>query len=730
MPLPCNTSRLLMVAQKKRGFENPARMCGASSPFESTTYEIVTDYTGFAKIKSVCGLLSTYLANADGTPVMLTLEVVFYDSDVYAADRWPTAGLPPPAMTELASTQLDITAHWGGYEIAAKLVENLDWVVPQRTRYVGFRWTTACPVLFFEETVDPWGNPHPPQMSFGPGRYMTTIWHRNGPGTQWLSGAPTGIDAFSIELTPMAVCRDNITMDTEECDGGIMCTDCKCPFGYENDNFQLTGWAPLGCQCPDAVLLDPHWFVGPPSVNVTRNGESLMVGVYLPQARPSRWTATAGFAKWDGTMSTESKFNWELTHYECYFYGEKEVTIASLFENFDYHMHEKDDYYELDFAVNAHWWERIVFGRNKTDGYYHPVDRTMTATLVIGLLIDRTVSVNSTIWILDPNIIWAYVAKSFLYLVDGDFYVDLEIVTRVKSENITINRENFWAVGKDANTQAIMWVENLTSISGPIQDPKVQYWRFRVHLNADPCSTDYHDNYTLSYELISLRGDENINSYRNTFFLTISKFEDWCGVTAQLDGLEANQKTYLDVELEKPATRFWPNDTVVVGVEILAKYGINVENVTLVSSKIAGPGLKSDHVLYNLTTGWVHPLFKAADLYGVSANCTGKMGCYSFVLWADAVIYNKPVTIYTTVFFAASGGVKRSVTIEHTATVSRFSVVQRTGPLTEEGENVENGTVEMDKGYFSSPVVLAVAILAVVPVVSLIIIVWATRSRN
>jgi hypothetical protein len=729
----CNSSNQYLVPNRHRAFELPTTY---ALNLHHTSYEIVTDYTGFAKIKSICGLISATLDNnVTGETFTLTIDAVFYDSDPTADYDYDDKNvLPPPSLTPLAVAPVTINVQWGKYEIAAKWLANLQWIIPSRTRYVGFRWAAAEPQLFFEDLTTLNGEIPPGPHRFGNGIYGTMIWFRSGIGATWQLGDSQKLFPFSIEVIPMVTCGDNMTMDTEQCDGGIMCNpDCTCPFHYVNDNWDETAWSPLGCECPDAVQLDPHWFVGPPSMNVTRSGDYLTLGVFLPQARPSRWTATAGLAKWDGQRSTNPAHNWELTHYPCFFYGENTVLITDLFKFFDYHLIEHDSFYELDFAVSAHWWERVVLGREKIDGYVHPVDRTMTATLVVGLLVDRTVGVNSTIYILDPNIIWAYVAKSFLYLIDGDFYVDLEIVTRVKSENITINKANFWAIGKDPKTQAIMWVENLTSINGPIQDPLVQYWKFRVHLNEDPCTTNWQDNYTLSYELISLRMDENINPHRETFFLTISKFEDWCGVTAEVDGLEGVQRTYLDVDLHKPATRFWPNDTVVVGVEVTSKYGLDIENVTLVSSRLSGTGLLSGGmVIYNITSGWVHPWFQTVDLYGVSSNCTGKTGCYSFVLPEDEVVYNKPVTIYSVVHFAASGGVKRSITIQQTQTFSRFSTVPPTVAATDETGPVRPRPAAQTVGQklsLSTSFYAALGFIVVVPLVALIVVAFLSRSR-
>jgi hypothetical protein len=655
------------------------------------------------------------------------LEAVFYDSD---SSQAAIGLIAPPMLTELASTPITVNANWGGYEKVSVNVEYQNWVIPHTTRYVGFRWQAACPALYLEDLLNMNEVVPPATSTNGAGVYRTVVWYRSAPPAAWTNGWVSSMTPFSLEVTPLAICGDNMTMDGEPCDGGLQCNpDCTCPFNYIKDTYAQTSWDLIGCQCPDAVVLDPHWFVGPPTMNVTRVGDTLDIGVLLPQARPSRWSPTAGLANWDGSYSPLSRHNWKLEHFQCYFWGENNIPITDLFQFGNYSIKEHDDFYELDFSIGVHWMERIVFGRNKTDGFQKPVDRTMTATLVIGLLVDRTVKVNSTIWILDPNIIWAYVAKSFLFLENGDFFVDLEIVTRVKSENITINPTNFWATGKSATGNAINWVSNLTRINGPIQDPMVQYWRLRVHLISDPCTTDWHDNYTLSYELIHSKMEENINPHRETFFLTISKFEDWCGVTTEIGGLEGVQRTYLDVDLLKPATRFWPNDTVVVGVEVQSKFGLNIENVTLISSRLTGAGLRSDAVIFNVTTGWRHPWYMAQDLLGVSANCTGKTGCYSFVLPDDQVVYNKPVTIITVVMFSATGGVKRTVTVEHTTAVSRFSVYARTTPLTSD-PTFDDVTFNDAINYkMSAPFLFAISIVVVVPIISLIVIVFLTRSR-
>jgi hypothetical protein len=714
-----------MTSRVSRSFEDPGYSNGTT-----TSYEIVTDYTGFAKIKSICALLSTLLPNANGTTVPLSVEAVFYDNDEHAIHP-SDVQLPPPQDTPIATVSVPLTAHWGSYEIASEQLEPLNWIVRNRTQYVGLRWTFASPPLWYEEMIQPDGSaiPNVPQ-TFGRGVYKTLVWFRQ-PGSAWLPGFPSGMTPVSLQVVPMAVCGDNITMDSEECDGGIECPeDCQCPFNYVNDHFDRTGWAPLGCQCPDAVLLDPHWFVGPPQMQLNRSGDMLSVMITLPQARPSRWTATAGLSKWDGSLSPFPEHNWKLKDMGCVLIGSNSFLIADLFKYLDYHIVENEDYYQLDFPVTVSWWERIVFGREAEDGYQHPVDRTMTATLSIALLVQRTVATNSTIFVLDPNIIWAYVAKSVLFLIDGDFYVDLDIVTRTKSENIIINKENFWAVGKDPRTQAINWVSNLTSTNGPIKDERVQYWKLRVHLNGDPCSTNWNDNYTLSYELIST--EDNVNPHRATFFLTINQFEDWCGVTAEVDAMEGVQRTYLDVDLFKPATRFWPGDMVVVGVEVVSKYGLTIENVTLISSRLEGAGLKNGaHLLYNLTTGWVHPLFETADLYGVSANCTGKTGCYAFMLNEDLVVLNKPITIYTTVWYSASGGVKRTVTMEQTQTFSRFSAVPRSAITNDDEDMTLPGARPsfLTNYSFSSPMVLAVAFVCLVPVISLVLAYFITRSR-
>jgi hypothetical protein len=385
--------------------------------------------------------------------------------------------------------------------------------------------------------------------------------------------------------------------------------------------------------------------------------------------------------------------------------------------------------WDVIIALDLQWLESVKLTKKDLGTTW--VNRTMNAKLSFRLIIKRFVDVNSTIFIKEVTILWAYVSKSYI-IIDNQPRMVLEITTHTKLDGTMIDPTSFYVVNHIG--ALILDVTNLTLVKNETADGAMQKWMFTVFVDGSLCTTSINDNFTISFTLISASSAFSYPPYSGVLTLTLAQMENWCTVNQTL-GLAAVSNTYGDSTYLLQSAMFFTNDIVYVMVDSIPDANLELSMTILEAVKVSGAAVPAPSTpinLYNSADGTiVAPASTLAWSCAVPAilppicNYPNRT-CYHFTLPANLLV-NRPLTITSTIRIVLADPLnekRRSVTMDKTMTYTRVSIKQpemkqQQTPITQtETTSLNKEKVVLTVSYQFSSILVGVAV--VIPVLSVI----------
>eukprot|EP00727_Mastigamoeba_balamuthi_P000546 m51a1_g10489 hypothetical protein (1469) ;mRNA; r:61817-66685 len=374
-------------------------------------------------------------------------------------------------------------------------------------------------------------------------------------------------------------------------------------------------------------FVDPQAFQEPPVLSTSIAGEVVAVRVELPQLYPPRWD----FAAWFHNPATDA-FGPALaaTSTATGFTATASSPLQSLMRSAYPRITESERQYSIEFSVLVSWSEAFPFA-GKT------VNRRSNATLSFAVVLQRQLSLSSTVSSLDPTLLWAYMERGAVALgADGTHpSVDFVMATSAIQSGFSVVEGSFVVAAVAGNVVNVSNPRLLETVSG------VQKWRLHAELSGKMCTTTPADGFTLSYVLAS--GSAADARANGTIRASLGGLENWCKVNNTLS-LDGEQRTYASAAADAvPTLRFFVGDTVHVRDTVFTDLSAGV---TVLTVDVAGKAVKSGGSV-NVYPGTAPGLEFALE--SCPAGTTGKTVCYRFRLDGGSIAPGQALTISTSV---------------------------------------------------------------------------------
>jgi hypothetical protein len=361
----------------------------------------------------------------------------------------------------------------------------------------------------------------------------------------------------------------------------------------------------------------------------------------------------------------------------------------------------------------------------------------MNAKLSFRLIIQRFVDVNSTIFIKETTILWAYVSKSYI-IIDNQPRMTLEITTHTKIAGEMIDPSSFYVVGHIG--ALILDMTNLTLVKNETADGAMQKWTFTVFVDGTLCTTSINDNFTITYTIVGASSSIAVQPHTGFLTLTLAQMENWCTVNQTL-GLAAVSNTFEDPNYVVSSTMFYQAEIVYVMVDSMPEAGIELQSTILEGVKVSGaaiPAPSTPVVLFSSADGTI--LAPASTLaWGCQVPAVlpticnyPNRTCYFFTLPANLLV-NRPLTITSTIRIVLADPLpekRRSITLDQTSTFTRIAVVPGPSNILASTETIQGNNKQIINYTVTPGFIALVSLVIIIPVFSLIAVVIIVKKKN
>eukprot|EP00727_Mastigamoeba_balamuthi_P000557 m51a1_g10499 putative peptidase s8 and s53 subtilisin kexin sedolisin (1916) ;mRNA; f:103766-111067 len=375
-------------------------------------------------------------------------------------------------------------------------------------------------------------------------------------------------------------------------------------------------------------FVDPQAFQRPPVLAASVAGEVVTVRVELPQLYPPRWDfsamfhnpATDAFGPALAATSTATGFS-----------ATANASLQSLMRSAYPRITESERQYSIEFSVLVSWSEAFPFA-GKT------VNRRSNATLSFAVVLQRQLSLSSTVSSLDPTLLWAYMERGAVALgADGTHpSVDFVMATSAIQSGFAVAAGSFHVIAVSGA------VEGVTDPTLLETEGDVQRWRLHARLSDNICSTTPADGFTLSYALVSRDGAATSGA-NGTIRASLGGLEDWCKTDHNV-GLEGEQRTFASATRAAPTLRFFVGETVHVRDTVFTNLRADA---ALLSVDVSGRAVRGGGNV-RLFPGTAPAGFEFA-VESCPAGATSKTVCYRFRLDGRSIAPGQELTISTSV---------------------------------------------------------------------------------
>eukprot|EP00727_Mastigamoeba_balamuthi_P011832 m51a1_g7271 putative C-tail anchored protein (1369) ;mRNA; r:214863-219516 len=540
------------------------------SPVRKTELTIARELCFVLDVESLA--LATTSAIDSG---IINVTVVVYNATA-AGDAPHTLLLSRPAHVDVDVAGLNLVSVNLTQTIADFFV-----IAPNTLYFVGISFANTCPHIDIVNLDESGGQGPSRKRSAG---VSTFVRDPTVPGSSWTT---TNVSFGVTAALWTGICGDSIVAGTEQCDLSDWCLgDCTCgAFAASSGGL---------CVCNETLpVLDGHTFVGPPTLEVdfTSADDVVLLTVVLPETNPGRGHPVASIVNPRNGLNVSYFTPLALSLINpCEWGVTANTTIAELMTYGVPRVVAYPAHYALSFAIEVAWVENVTMHRSTGV----PVARYMSSTLTFEVLVARQLSVTANVTMVDSTLLWAYIKRGYLVIPDAPAlpYFEVAMDTMPKADGIYVVNDSFHYGSHTGQRISTISDPTLVGYSLEVDGYVLQSWLFNVYLNNSAvCSMGSGDNFTLSYALASLLGEQAAGT--QLMALSLATSETWCSVSNATVTLAADMTVYAaDTPMTTAARRFLRGSTAYFRIEVpTPQYGMTIQEVFLTSVSVSGGAL-------------------------------------------------------------------------------------------------------------------------------------------